>query len=37
MHDGKYITKLFGADDELAPVSVLEGCVINLKDVFGEE
>ena len=37
LHNGKYITKLFGAEDELAPVSVLEGCVINLKDVFSEE
>jgi len=37
LHDGKFITKLFGIEDELAPVSVLEGCVINLKDVFSEE
>jgi Uma2 family endonuclease len=30
---GRYITAMYGAADE-APVSVLPGCVINLRDVF---
>jgi Uma2 family endonuclease len=33
--DGEYIARAYGDTDE-APVSVLSGCVINLKDVFAE-
>ena len=34
--DGAYITTVYDAEDK-APVSVLEGCVIDLADVFSEE
>ena len=33
LEDGRYIAKEYGETDS-APVSVLEGCVINLIDVF---
>jgi len=32
-----YITKTYGADCNFIPVSVLEGCVIDLKAIFPEE
>jgi Uma2 family endonuclease len=36
LHDGLYTVTVYGEDDE-APVLVLPGCVIKLKDVFAEE
>ncbi|GHV13967.1 hypothetical protein FACS189491_09650 [Spirochaetia bacterium] len=33
LEGGRYVTTLYGPEDE-APVSVLPGCVINLKEVF---
>jgi len=36
LKDGAYITTVYEAGDK-APVSVLEGCVIDLADVFSEE
>jgi len=34
--DGGYATKIYEPEDK-APVSVLDGCMINLADVFNEE
>jgi len=36
LKDGAYITTVYDAEDK-APVSVLEGCIIDLADVFSEE
>lgn len=36
LHDGKYITTMYEAED-IAPVAILEGCEINLAEVFSEE
>ena len=36
LKDGSYITTVFEAND-IAPVTVLEGCEINLADVFSED
>jgi len=36
LHEGRYISSMFDADD-VAPVSVLDGCEINMTDVFREE
>jgi len=36
LKDGAYIVKIYEPED-IAPVTVLEGCLINLKDVFAEE
>jgi len=36
LYEGKYITTMYEPDD-IAPVTVLEGCEINLTDVFNEE
>jgi len=36
LKDGSYITTVFEAND-IAPVAVLEGCEINLADVFSED
>ena len=35
LKDGEYVVKAY-ADTEIAPVHVLEGCTINLADVFAE-
>lgn len=37
LHDGKYITRMYDVEEETAPVQILEGCVINLADVFSED
>jgi len=36
LKDGAYVMSVFEPED-IAPVTVLEGCEINLSDVFGEE
>jgi len=36
LKDGAYITTVYDPED-IAPVAVLEGCEINLADVFGQE
>ena len=36
LKDGAYITTVYDPED-VAPVAVLEGCAIDLADVFGEE
>ena len=36
LKDGSYITTMHGAED-IAPVTVLDGCEINLADVFEDE
>lgn len=35
LRDGSYITRMYSKESRV-PVSVLEGCVINLEDVFAE-
>lgn len=37
LRDGKYLSTIYIDEDESAPVTVLEGCVINLADVFNAE
>lgn len=36
LEDGKYVTSAYGETDT-APVNVLEGCMINLADVFAQQ
>jgi len=36
LHEGKYTTSMFDKNDK-APVSILEGCEIDLSEVFNEE
>ena len=37
LQGNRYITTVYDIEDETAPVSILEGCGINLIDVFSEE
>ena len=36
LKDGDYIVKAYGVEDETISVSVLNGCIINLKEVFSQ-
>ena len=37
LHDGRYIAETFDRNDIAVPVNVLDGCIINLAEVFGAE
>ncbi|MCL2077796.1 MAG: hypothetical protein FWH08_05250 [Oscillospiraceae bacterium] len=34
LKDGEYIVNAYGVEDETVSVQILNGCTINLKDVF---
>ena len=36
LENGKYITKSYNEEDSTVPIEVLEGCTIDLTEVFGE-
>ena len=37
LSNGSYITSIYTEEEAAVPISVIEGCKINLVDVFGEE